>query len=123
MPLTDEQAAEIRAALKRCRPETIDAALRFRVSGDAIEVPAIVYGIVERHLAPEVSQKMDLHRVEESTRLVEDLGIDSLTTIEFMFKLEDEFSISLSEERGTLNTVRDIANLVDAVRHRKTGPT
>jgi acyl carrier protein len=45
-----------------------------------------------------------------------DLGIDSLTTIEFMFKLEDEFSISLSEERGTLNTVQDIATLVDAVR-------
>ena len=52
-----------------------------------------------------------------------DLGIDSLTTIEFMFKLEDEFSISLSEERGTLNTVRDIANFVDAVRRKKTGPT
>jgi acyl carrier protein len=48
-----------------------------------------------------------------------DLGIDSLTTIEFMFKLEDEFSISLSEERGTLSTVRDIANLVDAVRNKK----
>ena len=40
-----------------------------------------------------------------------DLGIDSLTTIEFMFKLGDDFSISLSEERGTLSTVRDIANL------------
>ena len=52
-----------------------------------------------------------------------DLGIDSLTTIEFMFKLEDEFSISLSEERGTLSTVRDIANLVDAVRYKKTGRT
>ena len=52
-----------------------------------------------------------------------DLGIDSLTTIEFMFKLEDEFSISLSEERGTLNTVRDIAIFVDAVRRKKTGPT
>jgi acyl carrier protein len=51
-----------------------------------------------------------------------DLGIDSLTTIEFMFKLEDEFSISLSEERGTLSTVRDIAILVDAVRHKTTGP-
>jgi acyl carrier protein len=48
-----------------------------------------------------------------------DLGIDSLTTIEFMFKLEDEFSISLSEERGTLSTVRDIAILVDAVRNKK----
>ena len=51
------------------------------------------------------------------------LGIDSLITIEFMFKLEDEFSISLSEERGTLSTVRDIANLVDAVRHKTAGPT
>jgi len=48
-----------------------------------------------------------------------DLGIDSLTTIEFMFKLEDEFSISLSEERGTLSTIRDIANLVDAVRRKR----
>jgi acyl carrier protein len=48
-----------------------------------------------------------------------DLGIDSLTTIEFMFKLEDEFSISLSEERGALTTVRDIAILVDAVRNKK----
>jgi acyl carrier protein len=52
-----------------------------------------------------------------------DLGIDSLTTIEFMFNLEDEFSISLSEERGTLSTVRDIAILVDAVRHKKSGRT
>ena len=49
-----------------------------------------------------------------------ELGIDSLTTIEFMFKLEDEFSISLSEERGNLTAVRDIALLVDSVRQRKT---
>lgn len=48
-----------------------------------------------------------------------ELGIDSLTTIEFMFKLEDEFSISLAEERGALSTVRDIAVLVDDVRARQ----
>ena len=47
-----------------------------------------------------------------------DLGIDSLTTIEFMFKLEDKFSIRLSEERGNLTTVNDIAVLVDAVLQR-----
>ncbi len=47
-----------------------------------------------------------------------DLGIDSLTTIEFMFKLEDTFSIRLSEERGDLNTVNDIAVLVDTVLKR-----
>jgi acyl carrier protein len=50
-----------------------------------------------------------------------DLGIDSLTTIEFMFKLEDKFSIRLSEERGDLSTVNDIAVLVDAVLQRETG--
>jgi acyl carrier protein len=47
-----------------------------------------------------------------------DLGIDSLTTIEFMFKLEDTFSIRLSEERGDLTTVNDIAVLVDTVLKR-----
>jgi acyl carrier protein len=47
-----------------------------------------------------------------------DLGIDSLTTIEFMFILEDAFSIRLSEERGDLSTVSDIATLVDNVLQR-----
>lgn len=55
-------------------------------------------------------------------QVLADLGIDSLATIEFMFKLEDEFSISLSEERTPLRTVRDIATLVDAVRRRPSGP-
>ena len=54
-------------------------------------------------------------------QVLADLGIDSLTTIEFMFKLEDTFSIRLSEERGNLTTVNDIAVLVDAVLQRKTG--
>ena len=64
---------------------------------------------------------LPIERLDPEQPLV-DLGIDSLTTIEFMFKLEDEFSISLSEERGTLSTVRDIADLVDAVRHKSAGP-
>jgi acyl carrier protein len=51
-------------------------------------------------------------------QLLADLGIDSLTTIEFMFKLEDKFSIRLSEERGNLATVNDIAVLVDTVLRR-----
>ena len=60
---------------------------------------------------------LPLEKLGPEQSLVE-LGIDSLTTIEFMFKLEDEFFISLSEERGDLNTVRDIALLVDAVRQK-----
>ena len=55
----------------------------------------------------------------EPDQLLEDLGIDSLSTIEFMFTLEDEFSIRLSEERGAVKTVNDIAKLVDAVIQKK----
>ena len=55
----------------------------------------------------------------EPDQLLEDLGIDSLSTIEFMFTLEDEFSIRLSEERGAVKTVNDIAKLVDAVVQKK----
>lgn len=113
MPLTDDQAAEIRAALKRCRPETIDAALRFRASGDAVEVPAIVYGIVERHLAPEVSQKMDLHHVEETTRLVEDLGIDSLTMLEIVLSIEETMALRIeNEELKDLRTLGDVKTFI-----------
>ena len=51
-----------------------------------------------------------------------DLGIDSLTTIEFMFTLEDEFSIRLSDEKAAIETVNDIAKLVDAMLQKKTAP-
>lgn len=113
MPLTDEQAAEIRAALKRCRPETIDAALRFRTSGDAAEVPLIVYGIVDRHLAPEVSQKLDLHAVDEGTRLVEDLGIDSLTMLEIVLSIEETMAIRIeNEELKDLRTLGDVKSFI-----------
>lgn len=44
---------------------------------------------------------------------LESLGIDSLSVIEFMFNLEDELKIKLSDERVELKTVQDVANIVD----------
>ena len=44
---------------------------------------------------------------------LEDLGLDSLSVIEFMFKLEDELNIKLSDEQVELKTIQDIANSVD----------
>ena len=74
------------------------------------------------HIQSMLSKEYDLpmERLGPEQALA-DLGIDSLTTIEFMFKLEDAFSIRLSEERGNLSTVNDIAVLVDAVLQRKAG--
>lgn len=44
---------------------------------------------------------------------LESLGVDSLSVIEFMFNIEDEFKIKLPDERVEIKTVQDIATIVD----------
>ena len=44
---------------------------------------------------------------------LETLGLDSLSVIEFMFNIEDEFHIKLPDERVELKTIQDIADVVD----------
>jgi acyl carrier protein len=44
---------------------------------------------------------------------LEQLGIESLEAVEFLFKLEEEFKISLSEERAVFATVGDIVSIVE----------
>ncbi len=44
---------------------------------------------------------------------LESLGIDSLSVIEFMFNIEDEFKLKLPDERVEIKTLQDIANIVD----------
>lgn len=54
-------------------------------------------------------------RVEDldPARPIEELGVDSLSVIEVMFKLEDEFHIKTPDERVPIRTIQDIADLVD----------
>ena len=70
--------------------------MRFRVSGDAKEIPPIVYGIIERHLSPEHNRS--LAAAGDETRLIEDLGIDSLTLLEIVLSIEETLGISIENE-------------------------
>jgi len=45
--------------------------------------------------------------------LLADLGADSLTVIELIFDLEEEFEIQVGDERPNLTVVQDIADHVD----------
>ena len=65
---------------------------------------------VQQLIAAETDLKLeDL----ESGRPLEELGIDSLTVLEVLFKIEDAFDIKMTDERVPLRTVQDIADLVD----------
>lgn len=118
MALTEQQTLEIKTALKRCRPETIDAALRFRDTRDAQEVPTIVYGIIERHLAPEAAQRLE--GAADTTRLVEDLGIDSLTMLEVVLAVEETLHIGTIENEH-LKEIRTLGEIKAFIAQRVSG--
>jgi acyl carrier protein len=51
---------------------------------------------------------------------LQDLGIDSLTVMECLFKIEDEFKISVEGSNLAVSTLQDIADLVDQLVSAKT---
>lgn len=48
-----------------------------------------------------------------------DLGVDSLATLEFLFKLEDQFKLDLNNDPTPVETVADIASEVDRLLAKK----
>ena len=52
-----------------------------------------------------------------------DLGIDSLATLEFLFKLEDRFKLDLNNDPTPVETVAAIADEVDSLLGRKAAET
>lgn len=61
---------------------------------DITSLIATHFGIDPARLAPETP--------------VADLGIDSLSMIEFMFQMEEKFSIQMADSRAPLGTVGDV---------------
>lgn len=54
-------------------------------------------------------------KVNMDTRIVEDLGADSLDVVELLMALEDEFGLSLPDEVAMeMKTVGDIVSYIDA---------
>jgi acyl carrier protein len=56
--------------------------------------------------------EVDINTVQPETEL-QSLGADSLSIMELIFDLEEEFKISLGDERPSLVTVQDIVNHID----------
>lgn len=113
MALTQAKEEELRESLKRCPERTIEAAIQFCDSKDPELVPTIVLGIIERFVEPEV--RPVLREENDQTRLLEDLGIDSLLMVEIVILVEETLDIHIeNDELRNLRTLGDIKNYLDA---------
>lgn len=53
-------------------------------------------------------------KIKEDSKIVEDLGADSLDIVELLMTLEEESGIVVSDEDAQkIKTIQDIVNLVD----------
>ena len=104
---------ELAELLKRCSSETLQAALSFRKLKDVNQIETIVLGIIDRHLEPE--QREVFKSSDDTFRLYEDLGLDSLTMLEIVMLVEQTLQVSIdNEELRDLRTIGDVKQYLDA---------
>ncbi len=103
--------ARLREALRRCSPATRAAALEFRRTGSLDQIPAIIDGLIEHFVEPSARAKLQCE--PDSLRLVEDLGVDSLTMLEIVFLAEEVFQVTIENEKlRPFRTVGDVKDFV-----------
>ena len=68
---------------------------------------------VKSLLAEQLNIKAETIKAE--SKIVDDLGADSLDVVELLMTLEDEFGVAISDEEAVkIKTVADILNIVNA---------
>lgn len=111
-PFTPEEDANLRESLKRCSAATYEAAAQFRKTGNTEHLPAVVLGIIERYVEPDLRAK--LKDADDDLRIIEDLGIDSLTMMEIVILVEDVLQMSINnEELRHLRSVGDVKTFIE----------
>lgn len=59
---------------------------------------------------------IDVDVISEDTDIVADLGADSLDVVEMMMALEEEFSVTIEDEKiADLKTVGDVVGYVESM--------
>lgn len=107
----DEEAV-LRESLRRCAPATVEAAVAYRNTGDTRHLPVIILGIFERFVEPDLRPR--LAGESDDLRVIEDLGLDSLTMMEIVMLVEEvtRTRIENDELRGLI-TIGDIKTFVE----------
>ncbi len=111
-PFAPEDETALREALKRCSPSAFESAVQFRKTGNPEHVPAVVIGVIERFVEPDL--RIKLKDADDDLRLIDDLGIDSLTMMEIVILVEDVLQMTINnDELRNLRTVGDVKTFID----------
>jgi len=84
-------------------------------------LPAVVIGVIERFVEPDLRSK--LKHADDDLRLIEDLGVDSLTMMEIVILVEEVLQMSINnDELRNLRTVGDVKTFIDCKVRGRTLP-
>ncbi|NBB80131.1 MAG: hypothetical protein GVY36_11915 [Verrucomicrobia bacterium] len=108
--------------LRRAPEGTKEALEAFKSSGDLSQLERFAYGIIARNI--DESYHEALENADDSTRMIDDLGIDSLSMLDIVMTLEDALDIDLIDEDVVgLETLGDMkAELVRKIEDSKAHP-
>jgi acyl carrier protein len=72
---------------------------------------AEVFSVLQQRLATKLA--IPPRAITHTTRLTEDLGVDSLTAVELLIEIEDRFGVVITDqEAGQMSTVGQAAELI-----------
>ncbi|MFT5467446.1 MAG: acyl carrier protein [Verrucomicrobiales bacterium] len=106
--LTEEEIAHL---LRGFSDSTISSAQGLRVGSDETSLEACLFGILAFYLPP--GTKPPETQPSGETRLRDDLGLDSLSLAEAMFKIEELFDVLVdNSEIAEVHTLADARRLL-----------
>jgi acyl carrier protein len=110
--ITPAQAQKnVQESLSGFPPRITAAYLAFAESGDLASLDLVAMGVLQFYLARKPEKPLD--EIPGSTRLVDDLGCDSLTMMDTVFLMETLFSIKLEDsELPKIITLDDLRALL-----------
>ena len=109
---TAQDETFLRENLRRCSEKTVNAAIAYRQTGDPRHISAIIIGIVERFVEPDLRPRLATDC--DDLKVVDDLGVDSLTMMEIVMLVEEVIQMQISnDDLRNLLTIGDIKTFID----------
>ena len=102
-------------------PRITSAYVEFAEKGDLANLDIVVLGVLHFYLAKKPKESLDT--LPGSTRLIEDLGCDSLTMMDTVFMVESLFDIKIDDnELIRLATLDDLRQHLRQLVHGSSAP-